>query len=171
MKASGVVVVGYQGIGKSTLAKERSRFIDLESSSFRIGGERLTDWYKYYCNIALHLAEQGRIVFVSSHAEVRNYLNSIPLPDSVQIACCVPSVDIEKLWIAKLENRYQATGLDKDFRALMNAKDRYKANVLEIMNSFDCRCVIHTIDYKLYDVLFGVFRLQPWYNENLEHVF
>lgn len=171
MEAKGVVVVGYQGIGKSTLARERSKFVDVESSCFRIGSERPKDWYIYYCNVALHLAEQGRIAFVSSHAEVRNYLNSIPLPESVQIACCVPSVDLEQLWIAKLENRYQTSGLDKDFRALMNAKDRYRSNVLEIMNSFDCRCVIHTIDYKLYDVLFGVFRLQSWYSKDLERIF
>lgn len=169
MDTRGVVVVGYQGVGKSTLANERSKFIDLESSNFRVGGERIDNWYTIYCKIALSLALQGKIVFVSSHKEVREYLNS-NLVDGVKLACCVPSIDLEDFWIQKLSERFERTGLDKDFRALMNAKDRYKMNIFEIMNNFECRCVIHTPDYKLYDVLFDVFRLQPWYNESLESV-
>ena len=35
-----MVVVGYQGIGKSTLAAKDKDFIDLESGSFFVNGDR-----------------------------------------------------------------------------------------------------------------------------------
>ena len=69
-----MVIVGYQGIGKSTLAKNRNGFIDLESSNFFVNGERSPDWYIPYCEIALDLSKQGYDVFVSSHKVVRDEL-------------------------------------------------------------------------------------------------
>ena len=60
--ANGVIISGYQGIGKSTLSRNYSCFIDLESSNFFVtnsNGEtvREENWYKVYGNIALSLAE------------------------------------------------------------------------------------------------------------------
>ena len=65
----GKVVVGYQGIGKSTLAFHNNRVIDLESSHFFVGNERVDDWYIPYCNIARALCRQGYIVCISTLAE------------------------------------------------------------------------------------------------------
>jgi ABC-type proline/glycine betaine transport system ATPase subunit len=58
----GKVVVGYQGIGKSTLAFHNNRVIDLESSNFFVDGERPANWHIIYCNIARALCKQGYIV-------------------------------------------------------------------------------------------------------------
>ena len=66
-----MIVIGYQGIGKSTLANKDLRFIDLESGNFWVDGKRADDWYKPYCQIAEHLSRQGYIVFTSSHEVVR----------------------------------------------------------------------------------------------------
>jgi ABC-type phosphate/phosphonate transport system ATPase subunit len=41
----GIIIVGYQGIGKSTLAYHNKRVIDLESSNFFVNGERSKDWH------------------------------------------------------------------------------------------------------------------------------
>lgn len=53
-----MIFIGYQGIGKSTLAGY-NRYIDLESGNFWINGKRDENWYIPYCNIAEHLSEQG----------------------------------------------------------------------------------------------------------------
>ena len=58
-----MIISGYQGIGKSSLAGSHN-CIDLESGNFWIDGVRDNDWYKPYCKIANHLSEQGYIVFV-----------------------------------------------------------------------------------------------------------
>lgn len=80
--SSGTIIIGYQGIGKSStvnkydfMGNKINSFIDLESSSFRLpDGSRHDDWYKYYINIALDLASQGHNVFISSHNTVREEL-------------------------------------------------------------------------------------------------
>ena len=77
-----MIITGYQGIGKSTLASKYDKIIDLESSSFWkteevYGVEKRTrpdDWYVYYCQIALDLSKHGYTVFVSCHPKVREFL-------------------------------------------------------------------------------------------------
>lgn len=135
----GKIVVGYQGIGKSTLARSgKGRYIDLESSSFSVrDGMRdsyvkINGWEKIYCKIAEHLAEQGYTVFVSSHAEVRKILKE----SKCKVVAVVPHPDLGELWIEKLKKRYFDTELEKDRRAWLNAKDRYRENVIEIMDDF-----------------------------------
>ena len=71
-----MIVIGYQGIGKSSLAG-KNNCIDLESGNFWVDGKRSDDWYKIYCNIALHLHRQGFTVFTSSHQVVRDYFKEI----------------------------------------------------------------------------------------------
>ena len=43
-----------------------------------------------------------------------------------------PSIELKDFWIKKLELRYQKTGLEKDYKALMNAKDRFEDNIKEL---------------------------------------
>ena len=141
-----MIVIGYQGIGKSTLAGRDHKFIDLESSNFWVDGKRADDWYKPYCQIAEHLSRQGYIVFTSSHEVVRKQLE-----DSKEVVVLVyPSLGLKNLWIDKLENRYKETGLEKDYKALMNAKDRYDDNIRELANSnFNYKVMISKVDYDL----------------------
>lgn len=147
-----MIIVGYQGIGKSTLAKNGNGFIDLESSNFFVNGVRQNDWYIPYCNIAMNLSEQGYTVFVSSHECVRNYLSLYA--DQARLAIICPSLRLKDRWIEKLEKRYQDTGLVKDYKAMMNAKDRYEENIKELMNTVGFEVLqIDTMDYKLSDVI------------------
>lgn len=134
-----MIVVGYQGIGKSTLAGRDHKYIDLESGNFFINGKRANDWYKPYCKIAEHLSEQGYIVFVSSHEVVRQYLveNS-----KERVVLVYPSIGLMNRWIDKLEKRYAKSGLDKDYKALMNAKDKYIENIRELQES----CIEHKLE-------------------------
>lgn len=144
----GMIIVGYQGIGKSTLAKNGNGYIDLESSNFWINGKRADDWYIPYCSIAIHLAQQGYIVFTSSHQVVRDYLAS--LGNAVKLGVCTPAFYLKDAWIKKLEDRYNNTKLDKDYKAWQNALDRYDENIKEIRDSkiFN-HLIITDIDYDL----------------------
>ena len=123
-----MIISGYQGIGKSTLAG-KNNCIDLESGNFWVDGKRSDDWYKPYCQIANHLSEQGYIVFVSSHKVVREEL----MNSKEQVFVVFPAINLKEQWVKKLKERYEKTNLDKDYRALMNAKARYKENISELM--------------------------------------
>lgn len=146
-----MIVVGYQGIGKSTLAGRDYKYIDLESGNFWVDGKRADDWYKPYCKIAEHLSAQGYIVFVSSHEVVRQYLveNSREL-----VALVYPSIELKDAWIDKLEKRYIKSGLEKDYKALMNAKNRYVENIQELQEScIEYKLEINKLSYDLESML------------------
>lgn len=143
-----MIIIGYQGIGKSTAAGKHN-CIDLESSNFWIDGKRADDWYKPYCQIANHLSEQGYIVFTSSHEVVRNELRKSK--EKVYVIC--PSVGISDKWTKKLQDRYETTKLEKDFKAWKNAEDRYVENILELMNSGFEFYSINDMDYNLEDIV------------------
>ena len=150
--SKGMIVVGYQGIGKSTLAKNGSGYIDLESGNFWIDGKRADDWYIPYCNIAIHLAQQGYVVFTSSHQVVRDYLASEPR--NVDLVVCVPAPYLKDEWIKKLEDRYNESKLEKDYKAWMNAVDRYEDNINEILSSKGFyTIIIGDIPYNLHSLI------------------
>ena len=119
-----MIICGYQGIGKSSLAKSclienEIPVIDLESGNFWIDGKRSDDWYKIYANIAVHLSKQGNIVMLSSHKNVRDYLYQ--MNSGERLATIYPTMELKDRWINKLESRYIFTKKDKDYKALMNA--------------------------------------------------
>jgi hypothetical protein len=143
-----MIIIGYQGIGKSTLAGKRN-CIDLESGNFWVDGKRDEEWYIPYCQIANHLSQQGFTVFVSSHEVVREELKK-----SEEIVYCVfPSILLRDEWVWKLKNRYEQTGLEKDFKAWKNAEDRYKENIAELMNSNFKFYEIGSMGYSLLDIV------------------
>lgn len=153
----GVVIIGYQGIGKSTLSNEKNHFIDLESSNFWINGERSDDWYKPYCKIAVDLASQHFVVFTSSHEPVRQYIKTLQHTD-VPIIYMVPSLKLKDVWVDKLHERYSRTSLNKDYKAYMNAKDRYTENIREIQADIIHGHVIEDIDYNLEEEITSAFK-------------
>ena len=126
-----MIIIGYQGIGKSTIARLNKNFIDLESGNFWVDGKRADDWYKPYCKIAEHLSQQGHYVFVSSHEVVRNELKKCFEP----VICCIPTLELKEFWIKKLEQRFNQSKKDKYYKAWKNAEDRYEENIREIADS------------------------------------
>lgn len=141
-----MIVIGYQGIGKSTLAGRNNRFIDLESGNFWVDGKRADDWYKPYCQIAEHLSQQGYIVFTSSHEVVRKQLEY----SNETVVIVYPSVELKDKWIDKLKDRFFRTNSEKDYKALMNAEDRYEDNIKELESSnFKYKMKLMNIDYDL----------------------
>lgn len=147
-----MIIIGYQGIGKSTLANKNINYIDLESSNFFIDGKRQENWFIIYCNIANHLSEQGKNVFVSSHEVVRESLKY----SKEKVVVVYPSLKLKEQWLEKLQERYNITQLEKDYKALMNAKDRYEENIKELQNNDFTKIEIKDINYDLEKTLQGV---------------
>lgn len=142
-----MIYCGYQGIGKSTLGG-KFNIIDLESGNFWVNNVRVNEWYAIYANMAQHLSNQGFIVFTASHKIFRDYLNE----QGIEFTTISPSVDLKDEWVKRLEERYNMTKLDKDYKALMNAKEKYEENVLDLQSEKNA-LIIKRMDYSLLDML------------------
>lgn len=156
MNMNGLIICGYQGVGKSTLCRNGEsvtdhpevRCIDLESGNFWYDGKRPYDWFRYYANFAKHLAAQGYIVFTASHRVFRDWM----CEQGIGFMTLSPSVGLKDEWIAKLEARYNTTQLEKDYKALMNAKEMYEENVKDLQREGN-HYIICDIDYRMPDVV------------------
>lgn len=142
-----MIYVGYQGIGKSSISG-KNNCIDLESGNFWVDEYRVADWYKIYCNIAEHLSNQGYKVFMSSHKVVREELDKRNI--DFQVIC--PSLKLKEQWINRLQERYLRTHTEKDYKALMNAKEMYEENISDLLLE-ERTIVIKNIDYDLNDLI------------------
>lgn len=65
-----MIFCGYAGVGKSTAARKLLGVVDLESTPFQ------RDW-KTYARVAKHMSDQGYVVLVSCHNELREELRRI----------------------------------------------------------------------------------------------
>ena len=144
-----MIVIGYQGIGKSTLARKSKGFIDLESSSFYVNGKRPTDWHYYYNRIAENLSRQGYVVFVSSHMPVRDYFKT---SDERAVIIC-PSKELKDEWIRRLQDRYHSNMTEKNLRALRNAVERFNENIDELIHDGIPSILLRDMHYSLETVI------------------
>lgn len=119
-----MIVVGYQGVGKTTYCQTDKQAIDLESSLFNKADPL---WYEDYVRVAMSLTA-NHIVFVSAHKVVRDELRK----QGAEWVIIMPSLNIKDVWIARLQARYTASGSDKDMRALMHAKAHFIDSVTEL---------------------------------------
>ena len=142
-----MIYVGYQGIGKSSISG-KNNCIDLESGNFWVNGERINDWYKIYVNIAEHLSNQGYKVFMSSHKVVREELNK----RKIEFKVIMPSIFLKEQWIKRLQQRYDKSQLEKDYKALMNAKECYEENIEDLLQENHI-IQIQDINYDLNDLI------------------
>ena len=165
-----MIISGYQGIGKSSLAGFDGKVIDLESGNFWVdtgdGGKyRSGHWCKTYVNIACHLSEQGFTVFVSSHKEVREELRKRMDKGLCRAMVICPALELKEEWLKRLEERYESSKLEKDYRAYKNAEKTYDKTITELIEG-DLPCIIITdMKYSLREIIF-----EPlWRNEFVEY--
>jgi len=144
-----LIISGYQGIGKSTIAG-KDLCIDLESSFFH----NETNWWDKYSCVAVDLASQGYTVLVSCHNKVRETIwVSTALYQNIQKAIIIPNPSLYEEWTNKLEQRYLQTKKDKDFRAWQRTKYYFKEDIAEIMDNYAPIYTIDSMDYKLSDII------------------
>lgn len=129
-----MIIAGYPGIGKSTICGcGLYRAIDLDSSLFKED-----DFPKRYCKVAQKLAEQDYIVFVSTHAEVLDYLRD----HSISYYVIVPSTELKSVWIQKLKDRLKNDNCDENIRALDFVSNNYDRSIVKIMCENKKRVVV-----------------------------
>jgi hypothetical protein len=157
-----MIVIGYPGIGKSTLADLDITYIDLESRNFWVDGKRADDWYKVYCNIAEHLSHQGYIVFTSSHEVVREQLKN----STEKVIVVYPALELKEPWLEKLWTRYKESGLEKDYMAYANALAGYTKNIQELEScDIQYKLVLRDMGYDLDEEIFNFVQEKKLYEE------
>ena len=156
-----MIIIGFPGIGKSTLASNNDKFVDLESSYFKTPDARNEDWVVEYCKLAEILSKNGNIVFISSHKAVRDYIAKMRTDEL--IACVFPSGGIREQWIKKLEDRYMNSAIDKDYiafnkdyRAFIRARDHYDDDIRELYSDdgISYKWAITNINYNLEEEIY-----------------
>ena len=152
-----MIIIGYQGIGKSSVAMGNLSFIDLESSSFYVNGKRDDDWYIVYAQIAEHLSKQGYTVFVSSHQVLRDWLKN----STEKVVEIYPSHEIKEDWLRRLKYRLITDPSEKNERAYKGAIRDYDANIdsFEEDRGHYIYMELRTINYKLEDVIDTIFEI------------
>lgn len=159
----GMIVIGYQGIGKSTCASEMHGIIDLESSNFKIDGERDENWYVVYCRIAVSLARQGYIVMVSSHEHVRSELRQYDPEDKYTVVVICPHYTMKDRWIQRLYNRYVREPSDKNYAAWKEAEAHFIDSIQSMTQGVVFSTIfLNSMDYDLGKLVMSLHRVtQP----------
>ena len=109
-----------------------------------------------YCQTAFNIARQGRLVLLSSHAAVREYLRENK-PFGLGLVVCYPAAELREKWIEKLESRFRRSDDPKDYRALVNAECRYSESIKELSEEKGfIHAVIDRVDYDLGELIWRV---------------
>jgi tRNA uridine 5-carbamoylmethylation protein Kti12 len=102
---TGLIVLGYPGIGKSTVCKKLYNTIDFESSNFDLDGDKYDGWEAIYVAQAVSLAKQGFRVLISCHDRVQDIL-ALYNQQNFRVVAIAPTIELKNLWVSKLHDRY-----------------------------------------------------------------
>ncbi len=154
----GLIIIGYPGIGKTTLANSSTsrmgsrseEIIDLESSIFNVDGERDENWYVVYCRLAISFARQGYTVLTSSHQEVINEFKRYEPSNEYSIFVIVPHKDLKDEWTKKLLERYKKDNSQKNGNALKRVQEFFVSDIeLLSMQHYFSVIFIESMNYNL----------------------
>ena len=142
-----MIIIGYPGIGKSTLAGRYKDYIDLESSNWNNPDNTKPDnWWWSYGKVAEDLSRQGYRVFVSCHKEIQNYFRE----SNEEVMICYPDFELRDEWINKLKLRYDKDHSQKNKNALDTAEKFYMQHINDLyLAPFKHKCVLKDINYTL----------------------
>lgn len=142
-----MIIIGYPGIGKSTLAGRYKEYIDLESSNWNNPDNTKPDnWWWSYGKVAEDLSRQGYRVFVSCHPAVQKYFEE----SSEYVMVCYPSLELKTHWQDKLNTRYENDRSMKNLAALNNVQLFYNKQIKTLEeSSFKHKCILKDMNYTL----------------------
>lgn len=142
-----MIIIGYPGIGKSTLAGRYKEYIDLESSHFNnVLGEKRSSWYIPYCRVAEDLSRQGYRVFVSCHREVQEYFNK----SNEYVMVIYPAIELKEQWLDKVKKRFENEPSIKNAKALESVDTHYNTHIKSLINSpFENKLELKDMNYTL----------------------
>ena len=142
-----MIIIGYPGVGKSTLAGRYKEYIDLESSNWNNPDNTKPDnWWCSYGKVAEDLSRQGYRVFVSCHPQVQKYFKE----SNEYVILCYPDIELRDGWIDRLENRYEKDPSQKNKDALNTAKKFYYEHINGLyLAPFKNKIVLKDMNYTL----------------------
>lgn len=165
-----MIIIGYPGIGKTSVSGKENSIIDLESSNFH-DKDQPHNWQETYCKVALDLSRQGFIVCISSHSSVYSTLARLcSCNNSDKIIFLYPdsSPEMRKSWVEKLETRYYDSRkidsnphriIEKNYLAWQHVKKHYYediANITEFKAPLDhpfFKYRVMSMDYDLKEII------------------
>lgn len=138
----GMIIVGFPGIGKTSISFGENKFVDLESSCFNIVDPvtnkktKPENWEKLYVSVAYDLAKQGKYVCVSNHSlvidEILDRKQKDSRLDEYPIVFVYPKKNLKDRWIERLTDRYNSSvQIDKDIA------DKNKAALDAVAANYD----------------------------------
>lgn len=146
------IISAFPGIGKTTLAKENHKVIDLESSNYkwldidnnlsieqRKGTSKTLNpnFPENYIRDIISLAQEGYTVLISSHKEVRDELNK----RDIHFTIVLPSLDMKKEMI----DRYIKRGNQENFVTML--ENNYETFINDLMNDPNNKIVLESGQY------------------------
>lgn len=109
------IICGFAGIGKSTFARNNKGVVDLESTPFDKDWKRFDKDWKRYVKVAKHMADNGYIVLLSCHKELREELQN----SGIKYSLALPHKEAKDEYI----KRYRERGNDAKF--IQNMIDKW----------------------------------------------
>lgn len=152
-----MILIGYPGIGKSSLAATNFFTIDLDSSFFNgDDGTKLNKWYIPYCNVAVALSTQGYDVFVSPHSVVVDMLSQCS--ESIVAIYPSPTAIGKDAWVAKLEARYRYEPTSKNKAALDRVINHFDEDIEALRSASVNHIEIQHIRYNLDQLIHNFYK-------------
>ena len=153
---SGMIIIGYPCIGKTSTADISNGVIDLESSYFNNGNPK---WYESYVSVAQDLASQGYTVLVSSHSNVVHSLKMSGHHDIPVVVFC-PALEFKEDWIERAKIRFENSKLSKDERAYKRIKEYFEEDINALINSgFEVHYLDNNNSYLYNSIIYERYRL------------
>lgn len=142
-----MIIIGYPGIGKTSLAGRYNQYIDLESSNFNDAfGLKPDGWFIPYCKVAEDLSKQGYRVFVSCHKEVQEYFNK----SDEYVMVLYPDIELKEQWLNRVKGRFENDPSMKNKKAMENVEKYWDIQINSLMNSpFENKLVLKNMNYTL----------------------
>lgn len=142
-----MIIIGYPGVGKTSLAGRYNQYIDLESSNWNGPDNTKPDmWWWSYGKVAEDLSRQGYRVFVSCHPSVQKYFEE----SNEYVMVLYPSLELKEEWIKRVADRYDRDRSMKNLAALNNVELYYDKQIKSLNDSpFENKLVLKDMNYTL----------------------
>lgn len=143
-----MIIIGYPGVGKTSLAGRYRQYIDLESSHFNDAfGTKPDGWFIPYCKVAEDLSKQGYRVFVSCHKEVQEYLHDC---SNEYVIVLYPAIELKEQWLDRVKGRFENDPSMKNKKAMENVEKYWDIQINSLSNSpFKHKLMLCDMNYTL----------------------
>ena len=128
-----MIICGFPGVGKSTVARDMGGVVDLESTPFKKD-------FDMYLNVAIHMHNNGYTPLVSSHEEMREKL----INSGVKFKVVIPKLTDKDIYM----RNYKYRGSTEEFIKLLD--ENFDKWILDIMSDVRLRDKLIILDHDKY---------------------